>query len=153
MVRKEAWKESGGDVPVLEVPYHGDDTIWLEHTRELARRLVVVRAPVKGLWIVTRERRDTRLGCENIRDLCNDDEVRPAVLDMRGVECAVANTGTRVINCLRELVAHALAGLDGAQLLDGVLPVGMSEQRTRENACAGSQSDRPKSALGTKSQE
>ena len=43
-------RSEGGCVPVFEVPNEYGDTVGLQRTRELTRRLVVVGAPVEGLF-------------------------------------------------------------------------------------------------------
>lgn len=76
------------------------------------------------------------MGKEARAYLCDDDEICPAVRHARRVERALCDADALVGDGARELGAHALDGLDGAQLGERVLPVGVCEQRTREDACA-----------------
>lgn len=72
--------------------------------------------------------------------LRDDDEVSPTIFDAGGVERALLSGDTRIVDGLREDLAHPLAGLNCAQLLDRVRPIGVREQRAGEDASARSDS-------------
>lgn len=65
--------------------------------------------------------------------LRDDDQIGPPVFDAGRVERPRVHGHPGVRYGLGEDIAHTLARLEGAQLFDRRRPVGMGEQRTRED--------------------
>ena len=70
--------------------------------------------------------------------LGDDDEIGPPILDPDVVEGAGADGHPQVRCRIGEHLSHARAGLNGAQLLDGVDPIWVRKQCAGEQTSAGS---------------